>query len=462
MKEFTIGRLLSGLKIVSGKVPVELSCTKLTGISTDTRSIKAGDVFFGIKGEKYDGGAYCEDAFGSGAVLAVINEDAPAGIETEFPVVRVKDTVTALGDAAREYRAMFTGKVIGITGTNGKTTVKEMVLKILGKRYTVHGTSGNFNNNIGLPLSLFGLDDRHDCAVFEMGMSAPGEITYLAGIACPEIGVILNVGPAHMEFFRGIEEIADAKTELLRSLPENGTAVLNADDKYLMAREKNSPCRVVKFGINSPADFKGENIVVHEDGCATFTIENCPVSLRVPGYHMVYNALAAWSVGRLMGLDVGTITEALEDFSSPRMRMQITVKEGVRFINDSYNANPLSMKAAAEVLKSLLRTKGTVITAVLGDMLELGTITEASHRETGKLFGKLGIEMLCLIGKYAAYYREGAIEAGMNPQNIRMFPAVAEAIPIIEERKFPGSTIFIKGSRALGLERIIADTDRKV
>jgi len=462
MKEFTIGRLLSGLEIVSGKVPVELLCTKLTGISTDTRTIKAGDVFFGIKGEKFDGGAYRENAFGSGAVLAVVNEDAPVGIETEFPVVRVKDTVTALGDAAREYRAMFGGKVIGITGTNGKTTVKEMILNVLRKRYTVHGTSGNFNNNIGLPLSVFGLDDRHDCAVFEMGMSAPGEIAYLAGIARPEIGVILNVGPAHMEFFRGMDEIADAKTELLRSLPENGTAVLNADDKYLMAREKDSSCRVVKFGIDFPADFRGENIVIHEDGCASFTVEGCSVRLRVPGYHMVYNALAAWSVGRLMGLEAGTITEALEDFSSPGMRMQITVKEGVRFINDAYNANPLSMRAAMEVLKSLLRSGDIMVTAVLGDMLELGSITETSHRETGKLFGELGIELLCLVGKYANYYREGAIEAGMNPKKIRMFSTVAEVIPCIEERKFPGSTIFIKGSRALGLERIITDSDRKV
>ena len=462
MKDFTIGRLISGLEIVSGKVPGELLGTKLTGISTDTRKIKVGDVFFGIKGENFDGGAYSAIAFESGAVLAVVNEDAPVGIETEFPVVRVKDTVTALGDAAREYRSMFGGKVIGITGTNGKTTVKEMVLCILKKRYKVHGTSGNFNNNIGLPLSLFGLDDNQDCAVFEMGMSAPGEIAYLAGIARPEIGIILNVGPAHMEFFRGMDEIADAKTELLGALPENGIAVLNADDKYLMARENRCFCRVMKFGIDNPADFRGQNVVIHEDGCASFTVEGCSVRLQVPGYHTVYNALAAWSAGRLMGLRANTIAEALENFTSPGMRMQITTVQGVRYINDAYNANPLSMKAAAGVLKSLLRTGDSKITAVLGDMLELGSITETSHREMGNLFGKLGIDLLCLVGKYAGYYREGAIEAGMDAGKIRVFSTTAEAITCIEERKVPGSTIFIKGSRANGLERIINDTDRKV
>jgi UDP-N-acetylmuramoyl-tripeptide--D-alanyl-D-alanine ligase len=218
---------------------------------------------------------------------------------------------------------------------------------------------------------------------------------------------------------------------------------------------------VVKFGIDLPADFRGENIVIHKDGCASFTVEGCLVRMQVPGYHMVYNALAAWSVGRLMGMEGKDISEALENFSSPHMRMQMTTGEGIRFINDAYNANPLSMRAAVEVLRSLLRSGDKKITAVLGDMLELGSITEESHREIGILFGELGIEFLCLVGKYANYYREGAIAAGMSPEKIRMFSTTVEAIPYIEERKIPGSTIFIKGSRALGLERIITDSDRK-
>jgi UDP-N-acetylmuramoyl-tripeptide--D-alanyl-D-alanine ligase len=462
MKEFTIGRLLSGLDMVSGKVPVELLSLKFAGISTDTRKIKAGDVFFGIKGEKFDGGAYIEDAFDSGAVLAVVNEDAPAGIEIEYPVVRVKDTVAALGDAAREYRAMFGGRVIGITGTNGKTTVKEMVLSVLRTQYRVHGTSGNFNNQIGLPLSMFGLDDTYDCAVFEMGMSAPGEIAYLAGIAQPDIGVILNVGPAHMEFFNGMDEIADAKTELLRSLPESGIAVINGDDPYLKAREKERICSIVKFGIDSPADFRGENITLSEDGCATFTVDGFTIRLLAPGYHMVYNALAAWSVGMLMGLERSSIADALEKFTSPGMRMQILVRDGVRYINDAYNANPLSMKAAVEVLRNLLRRGDVRITAVLGDMRELGVISDSSHREIGRLFGELGMDLLCFVGDNAKFYREGAVDAGMDPGKIRMYPKIADALPCIEERKLPGNTIFLKGSRAIGLEKVITGSDRKV
>jgi UDP-N-acetylmuramoyl-tripeptide--D-alanyl-D-alanine ligase len=458
MKEITIGRLLHSLNIVSSKAPDELLETRLAGVSTDTRKIKAGDVYFGIKGENYDGGAYVGKAFNSGALLAVVNEDAPAGIEKEYPVVRVHDTIRALGDAAREYRSLFSGKVIGITGTNGKTTVKEMTLSVLRTRFRAHGTAGNYNNSIGLPLSLFGLDDIHECAVFEMGMSAPGEISRLAEIARPNIGVILNVGPAHMEFFRGIEEIAHAKTELLRSLPADGTAVLNADDPYLSVHEKDGCCRVVKFGINCPADFRGENIVVFEDGCASFTVEGIPVRLSVPGYHMVYNALAAWTVGKLMGLEGNMIAGALERFTSPGMRMEMLVQDGVRYINDAYNANPPSMKAAAEVLKSMLKSGEIRMTAVLGDMRELGKITEEAHREIGKLFGELKIERLCLIGEYVDFYRLGAEEAGMNPGKILVFKTVTEALLFIKERKAVRDTIFIKGSRALGLERIITET----
>ncbi len=453
MIAYTMQQLVAALDLRNTVLPKELRKRLVTGVSTDTRSVRPGDVFFGIRGETFDGSRFAGQALAAGAALAVVNRDAPD--VTGGPLVRVEDTVRALGDVARDYRTRFSGPVIAITGTNGKTTVKEMLLAVLRTRFRTHGTIGNLNNHIGLPLSIFGLDRIHQCAVFELGMSAPGEIAYLAEIAQPDTGIILNVGEGHMEFFPNLDAVADAKTELLRALTSDGTAILNNDDPLLRARENGGVCRVIRFGVNSLCDFRAEGIVVHDDGCPSFRVGGYSIRLRVPGVHNVYNALAAWSTGRLMRIRPMEIIEALESFAPPKMRMQSIEVSGVRYINDCYNANPLSMRAAADVLGVMRIPEEGRLVAVLGDMRELGEMTGAAHREIGHRFGELRPALLCLVGEQAPAYREGALRSGMDPDAVRLFGNADEARDFLREVKRPGDVIFVKGSRALGMETIV-------
>ncbi len=456
MKGYTMQRLLASLDIDSGSFSGELLEREITGVSTDTRSLKAGDVFFALRGERFDGADFVGQALDAGALLAVVNADSRNRFLREDRVVFVGDTERMLGTAARNYRTLFTGRVVCVTGTTGKTTVKEMIRAVLASRYSVHGTKGNLNNQIGLPLSIFGLEDRHDCAVFELGMNAPGEIAYLAGIARPEISVVLNVGPAHMAFFKSIDQIADAKTEILESLGERGIAVVNGDDELIRARESRSRGIIIRFGVDGPWDYRAEDITVHTDGCASFEVEGNRITLKIPGYHTIYNALAAYAVGRVMDVEGTAAAHVLSDITAPSMRLERFEFDGVLYINDSYNANPLSMRAAAEVLKHTEAKSGGRKIAVLGDMLELGSISDREHREAGALFGSLGLDLLCVVGESADLYADGAIRSGMNHQAIKQFHTVEEARTFTEHIKRPGDVVFVKGSRALGMERIIA------
>jgi len=459
MKGYTVGRLLRSLEVDTGRYEKDLLETTISGISTDSRTLGKGDVFFALHGSQYDGAEYVENAFMNGALCAVVNTDSIKSNFAGHPVIPVDDTIRALGIAARDYRSMFKGTVIAVTGTSGKTTVKEMMLSVLGKKWRVHGNRGNFNNHIGLPLSLFGLDDTHECAVFELGMSAPGEIAYLADIAKPQIGVILNVGPGHLEFFESVMAIAYEKKKLIDFLGYDGTAVINGDDELLRVRETRYKSHILRFGINGQWDFRAENVDMHPDGCTSFEIEGRRITLKAPGLHNVYNALAAYTVGKLMGVDSSEAVDALESFTAPKMRMEQFEKNGIRYINDSYNANPLSMKGAVEVLKAFeISGKGRKI-AVLGDMLELGTFSEQAHIDAGKLFSKAGLTLFCLIGEYAEQYQQGAIYGGMSKESILNFSDIDSAAQFINENKRPGDVILIKGSRAVGMEKFFSAID---
>jgi len=454
MKGYTVNRILRSLSIDVKQFGCDMLNHEISGVSTDTRSVREGDVFFALKGDRFDGADYVGKAFDSGACLSIVNDEARNKITFDMPVVFVKNTEEALGTAARDYRSLFSGKVIGITGTNGKTTVKDMIVAVLSTRYAVHGTPGNFNNQIGLPLSVFGIDDTHDCAVLEMGMSASGEIAYLAGIAQPDVGVLLNVGPAHMEFFNSIEDIADAKAELLESLGTGDTAVVNGDDTLIEARLPHCKSRIVKFGIDRPNEYKAEHIMMHPDGCASFDVGQTTVTLGIPGTHNVYNALAAMAVGGIMGIDVPEAASALEMVTAPAMRMERMERDGVLFINDSYNANPVSMKAAAEVLGYTETQQGGRKIAVLGDMLELGVESDNAHREAGKLFARMGVDLLCLVGKSADLYAEGALENGLPQDVVIVCETVEDVLAFVDNVKLPGDVILVKGSRSVGMEKV--------
>ncbi|MFC1490074.1 UDP-N-acetylmuramoyl-tripeptide--D-alanyl-D-alanine ligase [Candidatus Latescibacterota bacterium] len=452
MKDYKLQRMLNVLNIDSNNFDAGLLDCEIAGISTDSRSIRRDEVLFAIRGDNFDGIDYVDEAHKSGSLFSVVNEDSAKGKTLTSPYAAVGNTIKALGDVAEDYRSMFAGKVVAVTGTNGKTTVKEMLLNVLGSGFSVHGTKGNFNNNIGLPLSIFGLEDKHDCAVFELGMNAPGEIAYLGEIAKPDIGVILNVSPGHIGFFKSVEEIADAKMELLGAIKPGGVAVVNGDDELLSACQERAHTKIVKFGIHNDCDYKAENITIREDGCASFTIEGNKVNLMIQGVHNVYNALAAYTVGGLLDMDGAAIAREFKRVNAPKMRMERFMKDGIHFIDDSYNANPVSMKVGAEVLRFMKNERKIV---VLGDMLELGDESVEMHEEIGKHFAGIEPEWLCLIGKYAEVYKYSAVKGGMNSVKIKIFPNTKSAAEFINEIKEVGDVIYAKGSRALRLNEVI-------
>ncbi|MFC1541371.1 UDP-N-acetylmuramoyl-tripeptide--D-alanyl-D-alanine ligase [Candidatus Latescibacterota bacterium] len=452
MEDYKLQRLLNVLNIDATGYDSELLDSEIAGISTDSRSIRRGEVLFAIRGDNYDGIDFVDDAHMSGSLFSIVNEDSARRKKISSPYAAVHNTISALGYVAKDYRSMFKGTVVAVTGTNGKTTVKEMLLRVLGARLSVHGTKGNFNNHIGLPLSIFGIEKKHECIVLELGMNAPGEIAYLADITKPDIGVILNVGPGHIGFFESVEEIAYAKMELLGSIKTTGVAVINGDDELLKTSEKRAHTEIVKFGIYGDYDYKAENITIREDGCASFTIEENLIKLGIQGFHNVYNALAVYAVGRVLEMDGAVIAEELEQFVPPKMRMERFTKNGIHFINDSYNANPVSMKAAADVLESI-KDKRKI--AVLGDMLELGEKSMELHTEVGEYFANIGLEWLLPIGEYSDVYRNSAVKSGMKSEKIKIFSDLDSAMKFINEIKQKGDLVLVKGSRAMRLEKII-------
>lgn len=453
MEGYTLQRLLSTLGATAPELDMALLRAADWRISIDSRTVRKGDVFFAIKGDRFNGADYVDDAYAAGAVFSVVNAEEQKTRSFTSPVVSVSDTVKALGAAAKEYRSFFEGDVVAVTGTSGKTTAREMMLAVLKRKWSVHGTKGNFNNQIGLPLSIFGLEKYHQCAVFELGMSAPGEIAYLADITNPDMGVILNVGAGHAEFFKSVEDIAESKLELVPRVNPNGTILINGDDKMLRPALRRSNAKVIFFGCGKDCLYRAESITMQPDGCVMFTVMDQLVQLNVPGMHNVYNALAAFAVGHMKGMDSGEIAKALEDFQAPEQRMQTFKIRNVKIINDSYNANPLSMKAAADVLKIM---HGRKKVAVLGDMNELGAMTEYSHISIGRIFAESGISTLCLVGAYADLYEFGAREGGLSASDIQKYPDAESAIPFVKSIIDETDIMLVKGSRSVGMERIIA------
>ena len=453
MMDFTIRRLLGALNIAPDGFSIGYLDKKITGVTTDSRVVRKGNVFFALKGDRFDGAEFTEDAVNRGALCVIVNRDSFRESFATLPVLPVIDTVRSLGEAAHDYRLLFTGPVVGVTGSSGKTTTKEMIRAILGLSLNVHATEGNLNNHIGLPLTVFELEESHDCAVIEMGMSAPNEISYLTGIAEPDIGVILNVGPSHMEFFPSLNAVADAKMELIESLSGDNIALVNGDDPLLVRAHERVNCRLMTFGIDGEHDYTASDVSFDSSGCATFTFGGGRFSLRVPGRHMVYNACAALAVGDLLGVAPVAAAEALETYELPAMRMRVEKVGGITLIDDSYNANPLSMQAAVSVFGTMKASRGTRKIAVVGDMLELGSISEQAHRDVGGLFAKYA-DLIVTVGAHAAGYVTGAREEGFNADRIRSFDTSEEAGIYVKNLIRSGDIVLLKGSRGMKMETV--------
>jgi UDP-N-acetylmuramoyl-tripeptide--D-alanyl-D-alanine ligase len=433
---------------------------EITGVSIDSRNIKKGELFVALQGVRFDGHDFVPDAIKNGAWGALVERTA---LETRFSslsglrnILPVEDTLFALQEMAHTHRKKFKIPMVGVTGSNGKTTTKEMLAAILKQNGPVLKNEGNLNNHIGVPLTLMKLAETHTAAVVEMGMSALKEIDTLARLVSPTVGVITNVGPAHLEFLGSLDTIAQAKGELLDNLGPDGIAVLNADDQYCAMLKKKCAGRVVTFGIEHNADVWA-NDISQDKGCAEFTLNangsSARIRLRVLGKHNIYNALAASAAAISIGMSLDTVQNGLNEFAPVAMRSEIKQLEGRTILADYYNANPASMEAALITLMSLKPGAQTV--AVLGDMLELGAAAEDAHRAVGARAAKLGVTIVIAIGTLAKQTAEGAIEAGMPKERVLQAKTHEEAADLLHKLSRPDDAVLIKGSRGMKMEKIL-------
>jgi UDP-N-acetylmuramoyl-tripeptide--D-alanyl-D-alanine ligase len=418
-------------------------------LAIDSRKLAAGDLFAALRGEHADGHDYVAAAAASGAAGAIVQRKLPLPL----PQILVSDVVTAMADAARAARAQFKGPVIGVAGSNGKTTVKEMLSATLSRLGPCLSTRGNLNNHLGVPMTLLRLDDSHRSAVIEMGANRRGDVEQLTQIARPGIGLITNAGAEHLEGFGSLEGAARAEGEMVATLPPAGTAVLNADDAYASLWRASTAAEVVTFGLNQQADFRARELRLDTDdqGFATRFRLHSPagqvdVALRVAGRHNVLNALAAAAAAISAGASLRDVAAGLGSMRAVKGRLQFRhTRAGAWLIDDSYNANPSSTRAALEVLSELPGRRWLV----LGDMAELGEFAHDSHREIGELARSLGVERLYAFGPLAALAAE-SYGAGAE-----CFGDAAELSRRLEAAMTAEVRLLIKGSRVNRLERVV-------
>lgn len=435
-------------ELVSGDID-----TKVTGVSTDTRTLQPGDLFFALTGESSDGHKFLHDALSRGAAGVVVSRK----VEAKCLAIRVQDTLLALGDLGAFYRSKFDPVVVGVTGSVGKTTTKEMIAAVAAAKGPVLKNAGNFNNEIGLPLTLFGLTKKHEVAIVEMAMRGPGQIEYLAKIARPRIGVITNIHLSHVELLGTLDAIADAKGELLDYLPADGVAVLNADDAYFDYLSRRANCRIVSFGESARADVRASSAGIDADGCCNFQVTTARGSfdmrIPVPGEHNIKDALAAIAVGEELGIAHDDIKEALAGFKPPEKRSNvIPTRRGVVVIDDTYNASPPSTLSA---IKTLSMMEGDRKIAVLGDMLELGDHAIDAHLEVGRAVRDSGIDLLMVVGQLARLIARGAIDAGMPISQVMEYEDSSQAAREIIGKVRERDVVLVKGSRAMKMEKVV-------
>lgn len=427
----------------------------ITQVDTDSRNIHPGSLFIPLEGERFDAHAFIPaalDAGAAGCLTARVRETDRPG---KF-YVKVESTQRALRDLARWYRGQFDIPVIAITGSVGKTTTKDMVAAVLGERYRVLKTEGNFNNNIGLPLTVLRLDRTMEMCVLEMGMNHAGEIDYLADIARPDVALITNIGDCHIEYLGSREGIFRAKCEVFGHMDGAGTAILNGDDELLATLRGALPMKTLFTGTGDGLDYTARDIETDGEGRMSCTIETPRAAFRahIPalGRHMVYPALMAAAVGELYGMTGEEIARGIANFLPTKMRMNVLRLPGdVTVLNDAYNANPQSMRAAAAVLRDV---PGTRKVAVVGDMMELGDNSQQFHYAVGECFGELGADCVIAVGHLAAAIAEGAREGGVA--QVLHFESLEGAMDTICGCLAPGTVILVKASRAMHFEKIVS------
>ena len=434
---------------------------EVRSVSTDSRDVAAGSLFIALPGDRTDGHRFVETAFAAGAAAAVVGEAHGATADTardaRGPVVRVGATPEALMRLAADERGAMTATVVGITGANGKTSTKDLADAVARTRFRVHASPGSFNNEIGLPLTLLGAPSDTEVLVAEMGARRLGDVKLLSGIARPDVVAVTNVGVAHMEVFGSWASIVEASAEPVDALGPDGLAVLNADDPVVIAYAERSPGRVVTFGSRTRADVRAEDVSLRPDGRASFRLTadgaSVQVTLAGPGEHMVSNALAAAAVGLELGVPLNEAAHALAETGVSRWRMEsFTTAAGVRVLNDAYNANPESTAAALRTAR-WMAGDGRLV-AVLGEMAELGPISEDEHDRAGELAARIRVDRLITVGEAARAIARAALREGMEPEEVAAYDTTGEAVDDVRRSAAPGDLILLKGSRVVGLETV--------
>ena len=418
---------------------------QISAFSTDSRSVEPGALFFALRGDRFDGNDFLELAFVRGAAAAVVARPAARPGRTVLPVA---DSLEALQAAARLARSLYQGRVVAVTGSAGKTTTKDIIATLLAPELAVGKTSGNFNNHIGLPLSILHLPDESQVAVLEIGMNHAGEIRHLAAIARPDIAVVTNAGWAHIENFDSPDGVAEAKRELVESLPADGVAVLNADDPRVARFAEVHPGRSVCFGMGESADVRATEVELTTDG-VRFRVARTLFQSPLTGTHGVRNILAGIAVAGVFGIAPEQLVEPARNLKPGKMRGERLTHHGITVWNDSYNSNPDAARAMLEVLRD---TPARRRIAVLGEMLELGRWSEPLHRDVGRYAVECGVNVLVGIRGAARSMVDAAISAGMVADAAYFFPEPGEAGRMAKTLAAEGDAVLFKGSRGTHVE----------
>lgn len=448
MESITIKQITAA---VHGVCQEQYNAFSINNVCTDSRKIQKGDLYIALIGETFDGHQFIQEVISKGASALIVSK--PLEIIEGIPTIVVDDTLHALGQLALFYRQMFSKPVIAVTGSVGKTSTKDLISTVLSSKFNVHKSLENFNNEIGLPKSIFGIQKSHDVVVLEMGMWAEGEIRQLTEIARPNIAVITNIGISHIERLKTQDNILKAKLEIVEGLEENGVLILNANDPLLRSVDQNIAQRIIYVGVDIESDFRAYCVVNDGEKGVSFKIDlegkTHTVHLSAVGTHNVLNALIAIACAVELGLKPEDFIPQLKSYRSGEKRLNLIEKEGIKFIDDTYNASPDSMQAGLNVLKSLAR--GYRAIAIIGNMFELGEMSAIAHYTIGKACGQLKIDFVAIMGENALDVVKGI---GLDC-HYQVFESHEAIVEFMKNYLIPTDVVLLKGSRGMKMEKIL-------